>query len=316
MKNYILKISKLNNKHKAIIFMLMATSFFVIMGLFVKKLSQRLPAIEIAFFRNFTNFLIVFYLLLLVPNKKRFLGGHPFLLAMRGIVACFAIVFLFYNLEHMPISYAMTFDKTSPIFTAFFASLLLKEKLSRSTLFYLFISFCAVVYIINPEGNINIKFTITGLFSGILAGFVYTIVRNLRAFYSSRIIIASLGFFGSIIPAIFMFAGEFISFPFLDFLFSPFILPRGQEWGLILCVGILSALAQVFMTEAYKRYKAGIIGLVSYNSIIFSVFLDFFIINYAITWNILIAMFLIILCGIMAVKSKGKENSPKKTSVD
>ena len=287
--------------------MLIASIFFVGMGIIVKVLSQNLPAIELVFFRNFLTFSFVLVSLIFIPDKNRFKGGKPIYLNLRGIVAVFSMLAIFYNLQNMPIAYAMTFSRTAPIFTTLFAFILLKERVHWTCIFYIFIAFFCVVYIINPDlGQLNISLTISGLASGFLAGFVYTIVRMLRYHYSSRMIIMFLGFWGSVIPLGFMLFGSNKG----EVFFVEFLVPNLEEWMLILLLGIVSTLAQIFMTKSYKLYKAGIVSLISYSSIIFSLFIDYFILDdIDLSWGKVVAIFIIIITGFLAFFS---DNLTKK----
>ena len=297
----------MNATHKAVYYMFIASIFFVGMGVIVKILAKELPAIELVFFRNFFTFSFVLISLIFIPNKKRFRGGKVIYLNLRGIIAVFSMLAIFYNLQNMPIAYAMTFSRTAPIFTAFFAFFLLKERVRWTYIIYIFVAFFCVVYIINPDfEQFNLGLTISSLASGVLAGFVYTIVRMLRYHYSSRIIILFLGFWGSVIPLVFMlFNGNKNGIFFIEF-----ITPDFHQWILILLLGAISTLAQIFMTKSYKLHKAAIVSMVSYSSIIFSLFIDYFILNNIdINFGIILAIFTIITMGFLAFIS---ENSSKK----
>ena len=53
-------------------------------------------------------------------------------------------------------------------------------------------------------------------------------------------------------------------------LFADFIMPIGDEWFMILAVGIFATISQLFMTKAYELTKAGIVGTISYSNIVFA----------------------------------------------
>jgi drug/metabolite transporter (DMT)-like permease len=47
-------------------------------------------------------------------------------------------------------------------------------------------------------------------------------------------------------------------------------MPSGIEWGYLLAMGIFATLSQWFVTKAYELTKAGIVGVISYSNILFS----------------------------------------------
>lgn len=59
------------------------------------------------------------------PVKQ--IGGKPLLLFFRGFVGFLALLTFFYNISNISLAEAMTFSKTSTIFTAIFAYVFIKE---------------------------------------------------------------------------------------------------------------------------------------------------------------------------------------------
>ena len=96
---------------------------FAIMGAFAKIASQNMSSIEVVFFRNVFGVLIIGYAVYKKPLEQ--VGGKPWLLFFRGFMGFSALLAFFYNIAHIPLGEAMTYSKTSPIFTALFAWLFL-----------------------------------------------------------------------------------------------------------------------------------------------------------------------------------------------
>ncbi|MDH5465540.1 MAG: DMT family transporter, partial [Thiovulaceae bacterium] len=108
---------------KGVLYMLFAAMLFAFMGAFAKVLSDDISSLEIVFFRNVFG---VFLILLTVwKTPMSHVGGKPWLLFFRGFMGFTALLAFFYNIAHIPLADAMTFSKTSPIFTAIFAFLFL-----------------------------------------------------------------------------------------------------------------------------------------------------------------------------------------------
>lgn len=260
----------INNIDKGVLYMLLASLFFAIVGAFAKLLSREMPSVEVVFFRNIISLLFVISTIFKYPIKQG--GGKPWLLFFRGLMGLLGVLAFFYNIAHISLADAMTFSRTSPIWTAVFAYMFLGEKISKRGVVAIFIGFMGVVFIMKPNGLTFSKTDIIGILSGVLAALAYTSVRELRKYYDARVIVISFMLMGSLFPALFMWISNYYDVPSLDFVVAPFVLPHGISWLYIIALGGFAALAQVYMTKAYGNTKAGIVGASSYAVILFSIF--------------------------------------------
>jgi drug/metabolite transporter (DMT)-like permease len=283
-------------------YMLFASFLFAIMGVFAKLASQSMSSLEVVFFRNVFGVLIVGVAILKSPLKN--VGGKPWLLFFRGFMGFSALLAFFYNIAHIPLGDAMTFSKTSPIFTALFAWLFLKEKLSKKGWFAVFIGFIGILFITKPTGIGLSKYDILGIFSGIGAALAYTSVRELKCYYDTRAIVLSFMGVGTIGPLLLLGISNFIHVKELDFMLGEFVLPNGLVWLYVIAMGILATLAQIYMTKAYGASKAGIIGAVSYTNIPFSIFMGLFLGDNLPSFITSTGILLIITAGILVAKEK------------
>ena len=283
-------------------YMLISSLLFAIMGAFAKLSSQTMSSLEVVFFRNVFGVAIIGFAVLRSPLKN--IGGKPFLLFFRGFMGFVALLAFFYNIAHISLGDAMTFSKTSPIFTALFAWLFLSEKLSKKAWSAVFLGFIGILFITQPSGFSFSKYDILGIFSGVGAALAYTSVRELKRYYDTRAIVLSFMSVGTIGPLILLFISYHVSVPELDFMLGKFILPSGIVWLYVVAMGLLATLAQVYMTKAYGASKAGIIGAVSYANIPFSILIGLFLGDSLPTLITTIGIVLIVIAGIMVAKEK------------
>jgi drug/metabolite transporter (DMT)-like permease len=215
-----------------------------------------------------------------------------------------ALLAFFYNIAHIPLGDAMTFSKTSPIFTALFAYFLLNEKLSTRGWIGIFIGFIGIVLITKPTGLSFSKTDILGIFSGIGAALAYTSVRELRSYYDTRAIVLSFMSVGTIGPLILLMFSEYVNIDELDFILGTFVMPTGITWFYIIGMGLFATFAQLYMTKAYGASKAGIVGAVSYTNILFSILIGMMLGDaFPDLWTS-IGITLIVMAGLMAAKGK------------
>jgi drug/metabolite transporter (DMT)-like permease len=231
-------------------------------------------------------------------------GGKPFLLLFRGIMGFTALLAYFYNIANIPLGDAVTFSKTAPIFTAIFAWLFLKEKLSASAWLAVFIGFGGILLITQPSAIGFTKYDILGIFSGIGAALAYTSVRELRTYYDTRAIVLSFTLVGTIGPIFLFVLSEYIQMPELDFIMGKFIMPSGIVWIYVIALGILGTLSQYFMTKAYGETKAGIVGAVSYTNIVFAILVGLLLGDSLPNITTASGIILIVFAGIIVARAK------------
>lgn len=285
--------------------MLLSSLIFAVMGVFVKELSDTMSSLQITFFRNVFGVFIISYSIYKSPLNQ--IGGKFALLVFRGAMGFIALLAFFYNIAHIPLADAMTFSKTAPLFTAFFAYLFLNERLNYIQIIALFVGFVGIIFIIQPNGLTFTKTDILGIFSGVGAALAYTSVRELKKYYDSRAIVLSFTVVGTVSPLILLTIGTLFETPqYLDFMLAPVVMPKTEDIFPIVMLGLLATAAQILMTKAYGEAKAGVIATVSYSNILFSTILGVLFVGDAFP-NIytILGMTLIILSGVVISRKFG-----------
>ena len=283
-------------------YMLIASFTFAIMGAFAKLSSEHMSSLEVVFFRNIAGVLLVGFAVLKKPMTQ--LGGKPWLLFFRGFMGFVALLAFFYNIAHISLGDAMTFSKTSPIFTAIFAWMFLHEKLSLKAWGAVGIGFIGIVFITQPSGLGFTKYDLLGIFSGIGAALAYTSIRELKNYYDTRAIVLSFMLTGTIGPILLFIISEYINIPELDFILGEFVMPEGIVWFYVIAMGVFATISQLLMTKAYGETKAGIVGAVSYSNIIFSIAIGVLLGDALPDLVTSFGILLIIFAGIMVARAK------------
>ncbi len=293
-------IERISSMDRGVLYMLFASFLFAIMGAFAKDLSTSMSSLEVVFFRNVFGVLLIGATLFKTPLVQK--GGRPFLLFFRGLMGFLALLAFFYNIAHISLADAMTFSKTSPIFTAFFAYLFLKEKMGIYGWIALFIGFAGIVLITQPEGILFKKTDLLGIFSGVGAALAYTSVRELRNYYDTRAIVLSFMSVGTAGPLLLLLLGPYVSMQELDFIFAEFTIPQGRAWISILGLGLFATMAQIYMTKAYGVTQAGIVGAASYSNIVFAIIIGLFMGDALPNITTSFGILAIFLAGLLVVK--------------
>ena len=295
-------MNRLKNLNKGVQYMLIASFTFAIMGAFAKLASESMSSLEVVFFRNIAGVFLVGLAVLKTPMKHK--GGKPFLLFFRGFMGFVALLAFFYNIAHISLGDAMTYSKTSPIFTAIFAWLFLSEKLSYKAWLAVFVGFVGILFITQPSGVGFSKYDMLGIFSGVGAALAYTSVRELKSYYDTRAIVLSFMGVGTLGPILLFLISPYLNYPELDFILAKFIMPEGIVWFFVLAMGLFATLSQVLMTKAYGETKAGIVGAVSYTNILFSIIVGLFLGDALPSLLTTFGIMLIVFAGVMVARDK------------
>ena len=295
-------MNKINNLNKGVKYMLIASFTFAIMGAFAKLASQNMSSLEVVFFRNIAGVILVGLAVMKKPMKHK--GGKPFLLFFRGFMGFIALLAFFYNIAHISLGDAMTYSKTSPIFTAIFAWLFLSEKLTLKGWLAIFVGFIGIIFITQPSGVGFTKYDLLGIFSGVGAALAYTSIRELKSYYDTRAIVLSFMGVGTLGPILLFVISGYVNIPELDFMFGEFIMPQGIVWFYVIAMGIFATISQVLMTKAYGETKAGIVGAVSYTNIFFSILVGLMLGDVFPSMSTIFGIALIVIAGIMVAKAK------------
>ncbi|SFV53194.1 FIG00732228: membrane protein [hydrothermal vent metagenome] len=302
MKKYILGMDR------GVLFMLLASLSFAVMGGFAKTVSQVLPPVEVTFFRNVFGVALVGFAIYKSPLKQ--IGGRPFLLLFRGTMGFSALLAYFYIIAYIPLGEAVTYNKTSPIFVAIFAYFFLKEKLSFWAIVAIVLGFIGIAFISMPtEGSFSFnKYTVLGIFSGLGAALAYTSIRELREYYDTRAIVMSFMGVGTIAPILLMMVTPYIDAPkSLDFMFAEFVMPQGIIWLYVVIMGLSATASQILMTKAYELTKAGIVGTISYSNIVFALIIGIALGDPIPTPLKFLGIILVIISGLLVALAKDKK---------
>ena len=263
------------DKNKGILYMLLASLAFAMMGLFVKRLGKDFGTVEIVFFRNLTG--VTFILLSFFKSPFSLKGEKPYLLLFRGFVGTVSLYAFAYNLTHVSLGEAFTYYQTSTLFIAAFSFLVLKEKMNRSAWIGLLLGFLGILVVFRPDIGANWKNNVMGITNGVLSAAAYLAVSELKKHYDTRAIVFTFMSWGIVLPVCSMIAGEFYEIPSLDFMIATFKMPSSYHFLDIILVGLTALLGQIYATRAFGIEKAGIAAAISYSNVVFSILIGILI---------------------------------------
>ena len=111
--------------HKGVLYMVISSFAFSLMQLCVKALPH-ISIAELVIFRSLVSLSICIFFLR--KQQVSIWGNNTKVLLARGFFGIIALTLFFITLQNIPLASAVTIQYMSPIFTAFFAIYIMKEK--------------------------------------------------------------------------------------------------------------------------------------------------------------------------------------------
>ena len=247
-------------------FMLHSVAGFALMNLVVKFLG-RFPATELVLFRCIVS--IVLSYAVIRQRGLHPLGNNRLLLCLRGLFGAIALTLFFFTLQKLPLATAITIQYLSPIFTAFFAIFLLKERVAPLQWLFFGISMLGVLVIKGFEPNLSPFLLLAGVCSAVFSGLAYNMIRKVRDTDDAVVVV----FYFPLMALPIMIVCSFFYWE----------TPVGIEWLLLLLMGLLTQFAQINMTKALQSTALSRISGFKYFGLIFALGFDWLIfgVNYS-----------------------------------
>ncbi|MEN9750274.1 MAG: hypothetical protein RIR23_328 [Pseudomonadota bacterium] len=277
----------MTNQKKGMLWIIVATFFFSLMGSFVKLGATHFSSVELVFYRSFIS--LLFLLIYIVISQKEIKTPHLRKQIDRGVVGFLSLAFFFYAIAHLNLGSAMTLNYTSPIFLGFFLPLISHQKIKKSILLCTITGFIGTLFILDPHGEWQSWFAgLIGLISGIGAALAYIHVIQLSklnepdwrtVFYFT--LVSTLG------------SGLWISFTDYQKLIW-------DDVWILIPLGLSATIAQIAMTRAYRLGNSLVIGALSYLTIVFSGVISLLYFNETMRIEDVLGAILIIASGAIA----------------
>ncbi len=235
-------------------YILLSTTCFFIATLFVKYIPH-IPAYEIVLVRAIIS--LILCSAIIAKQKVPFWGQHKRLLILRGLFGTAGLLSFFYALQNLPLATASTLINLYPIFTIIFAIFILNEKPKPKQWLFFATAFIGVTFLKGGSMSISFQDFFIGAMSGLFAGIAYNVIRLLKGKEAPITVILYLSLVA--VP---------VFLPLAIWQWAP---PTLFEWTMLLGIGVITQIAQWFLTKAHQAAQASHIVHYSYFSVVASV---------------------------------------------
>jgi len=285
-----------NNSFKKVN-LILASFFFSLMTVCVKKIDNRIPIYELVFFRSLLSLLITS----LIINKKNLnpWGKNKPLLILRGILGTIALVCIFYAIKNMPLNISTVIQYTYPIFISIFAGILINEKITKNLIIASITGWLGILIILNPYqlSSLNIeldKFTVSIAFLGsISTALAYITVKKLSLTEDIFIIIKYFPLISVITLS--------------PIVFFNWVTPNINDLIWIIGIGMFTQAGQTFLTIGLKKLPTSEAARINYLQVLFGSLWGILFFNELININFIFGAVLVLLGTIISTSKKLKK---------
>jgi len=236
----------------------------------IRILSEDVAVESVVFYRN------LIALILFLPHihqhrldffKTTKIGWHFF----RSMVGLSAMYAFFYAIATFSLADAMLFVYAAPVFVPLFAFWVLNESIHGRQIWVAMLGLLGIAFVFRPVGNL-LGMAPIGLFCTFMSSLAFVVVRKLSFTEPAERVVFYFSLFGTlaailplfILPAMgITFAqGEYLSQSEYQF----------KHWALLGLVGVVTTIAQWFLTRGYSFAPAGRIAPASYLTVVIAGF--------------------------------------------
>jgi len=262
---------------RAYIDMLVAVIFFSIMHVTVKYLA-RIPFYELVFFRALVSLMICFAML--KHKKLSPWGVNKRDLILRGVFGTVALHMYFYSLQALPLATAVSIQYLAPIFTAIAALIILKERVYMRQWLLFAVAFLGVLLVKGWDSTIPFYQLAIAVSAAFISGFAYTFVRKLGKTDD---------------PLVVVFYFPLVTLPIVTpYLVTHWVTPTWSEWPLVIAIGVVTQIAQIYLTKSLHKEAAAKVSLVNYLGLVFAVVVGYFLFDELVGLRALLGMLLMV----------------------
>jgi drug/metabolite transporter (DMT)-like permease len=275
-----------------ILYKIVSTFAFVLMGVFVRDIAERIPTGEIVFFRTLLA-LIPLYVWAFYQGSWRqvHVTQHPERHFYRCINSVIGMSLGFLALKYIPLTDQVALGYAAPLLTIPFAVIFLKEIVRFYRWSAVLVGLLGVMIILYPYLSFSSENAKLGAIIGLSASVSYAL---------GAVIVRSLALKETMSATVFYFCIFCCLFSLLSLPFG-WVMPTLWESFCLLCIGVTGGIGQILLTKSYQYGDTTLIAPFEYVSIIWASLFGFLIFGDIPTLYTLAGTVIVILSGLFVI---------------
>jgi drug/metabolite transporter (DMT)-like permease len=271
---------------RAIVCVVVAMLLFTVLDAMVKYLAARgYSTWQLVFCRSLFSFVVILPLVHAQGGRRVLATRRPLDHLSRAAVGMAALWCWFYAYRNMPLADAYALSFSAPLFMTALSMPMLGEPVGRHRWAAVLVGLAGVVIMIQPGSGVFGVSALVVLLSALLYALAMILLRALGATESTLRTVFYFTLFCTVVSA--------ASLPFTG------QLPRSWgDAGLLVGIGLLGGVAQLFLTEAYRSAPVSIVAPFDYSAMLWAVLLGMAVFGDRPGWPVLSGAAVVIASGL------------------
>lgn len=261
-----------------------ASTFFALMALAAKQVSDTIPVAEVVLYRS--AIVTLFALAAGWRRGRALLGTNRRVLVARGVLGMTSMFLYFYAIATIRLGDAVLIQYLSPLIVAIMSARLLAERGSRTLWSALALGLLAVALVAQPQGSASPRGIAAALASAFLSAGAYVSVRALSRTDSPETIVLWFSAMATVVAGV-------ATIPV-------FVAPRGRVLAALIATGVCAAIAQLLMTRAYAVAEASRVSIYGYATPVIAYLLGQLVLREPPGWRGVTGTALVVAAGLLA----------------
>lgn len=247
-------------RRRGILFVLGAAGGFSLAAAFAKAVGSGVPVAEVVFCRNIFAVIALMPLMLRQGGWSALRTRTPLGHVWRTIFGLMGMVGAFYGYLHLPLATVTALGFAMPLFLTILSVLFLGERIRWRRSLAVAVGLCGVLLMVRPDAatlganGLAIGMVLMGTLAWALA--MITIRRMGDAGESGATIVLWFAIGSAAVSGLASIPG--------------WVWPSAWQWVFLAGIGIVSAGAQILMTEAYRSGEATLLAPFEYSAIVWT----------------------------------------------
>jgi drug/metabolite transporter (DMT)-like permease len=246
--------------HRGIALVSLGSLTLVAMATLVKHLGERLPAMEMLFFRSLIGFFLVLAVLWrdpFEPLRTKRQGMH----FVRGGMGAIGNACFFWTLTHMLLADAMSLQFSRPLFMIPLAMIFLGEVVGWNRIGVALVGFLGILVYARPFTAGFEPGVFVGALGALAGGLVVICIKRLQTTEPTRVIMFYYAFWNTLIAAV----------PAALW----WVTPNSYELLILLAIGVLGISGQAMITHGLSQGDATVLVPLDYSRIVYSAIIGY-----------------------------------------
>lgn len=283
---------------RGIVAMLLSVGFFSAMDVLLKLLAGHYPAVQVSALRGAAS---VPFVLLAVGVTGRWRDLKPVrwgLHLVRGVLAIVMLSTFVYAVKLLPLADAYSIFLAAPLIVTALSVPILGERVDARRWIAIAVGLSGTLVLLNPRAS---NFATLGGLAAILSASCYALSAISVRILTRTDTTASMVFWFMLMLTVF---GGILAAP-------TWVPIDPHHWLLLVGVGVLGALGQHFITEAFRHARASVVAPFEYTALLWAVTFDWLFWNHGPNSLMFVGGAIIVASGLYLIQRERREHVPR-----